>query len=74
VIFIFKHFGVKMEKLIETWRIFIAFRIYGPYQEELPHDAHSESLLSLVLPSITKCYLVDKSQVQDVVLVASSVS
>jgi hypothetical protein len=28
-----------MRKLIEKWRIFIAFRKYSPYQEELPNRA-----------------------------------
>ena len=58
--FIFKRFGVKLKKFIEKQRIFIAFKIYRPYQEEWPGCAYSKGQLSLVLPSITKCCLVDE--------------
>jgi hypothetical protein len=73
-IFIFKRFGVKMKKFIEKQRIFIALRIYRPYQEELSDGTYRESLLPLVLPSITKCSLVDERQVEDVTLAISSTS
>jgi hypothetical protein len=63
-----------MKKFIEKQRIFIALRVYRPYQGGLPDGAYRESLLPLVPPSITKCSLVDERQVEDVILAISSTS
>jgi hypothetical protein len=65
---------VKLKKFIDKWRIFIAFKIYRPYQEEGPGSAYNKSLCPLVLPSITKCCLVDERQAEDVILAISSTS
>jgi hypothetical protein len=64
----------EMKRFIEKQRIFIAFRIYKPYQEELPDGTYREEPVPLVPPSITKCSLVDEKQVEDIILVISSTS
>jgi hypothetical protein len=50
-----------MKELIEIWKIFIAFRIYGPYQGGLSSAAYSDSLLC---PSIPKHHLVNSARVR----------